>query len=237
MAKRSMIWNTSKVLALLATAMLPGACGGGSPQARSITLTFIRNAQSQADAEGIIATELPGTGLSSDGKDQAQQLTHQFGRSEFDSIYTSPMEAAQQTAAPLARQLSKQAEIVPGLQSIDAGWYNGKPDSMADRTYMVAPVSWIDGNVEASIPGSTSGSDFNSRFTGAIRKIYDGGHNRPVVFSQGTAIMVWTLMNVKNPKTNLLNTHPLPNIGRVVISGNPATGWKLVDWDGIRNFG
>ena len=46
--------------------------------------------------------------------------------------------------------------------------------------------------------------------------------------------MVWTLMNVKNPKNGLLTSHPLPNIGRVVISGNPTNGWTLVDWDGIR---
>ena len=57
-----------------------------------------------------------------------------------------------------------------------------------------------------------------------------------MVFSQSMAIMVWTLMNTKNPKDSLMNSHPLPNIGRVVISGNPMTGWTLVDWDGVRNF-
>ncbi|HTM86195.1 MAG TPA: histidine phosphatase family protein, partial [Mycobacterium sp.] len=30
---------------------------------------------------------------------------------------------------------------------------------------------------------------------------------------------------------------PLPNMGRVVLTGNPTTGWELVDWDGIRDFG
>jgi len=56
------------------------------------------------------------------------------------------------------------------------------------------------------------------------------------VFSQGTAIMVWTLMNAKNVKDTLLTSHPLPNTGRVVVTGNPMTGWTLVEWDGIRNF-
>jgi hypothetical protein len=28
----------------------------------------------------------------------------------------------------------------------------------------------------------------------------------------------------------------LPNLGRVVITGSPATGWTLVEWDGIRDF-
>jgi hypothetical protein len=43
-------------------------------------------------------------------------------------------------------------------------------------------------------------------------------------------------MNVKNAKDSLRTSHPLPNTGRVVITGNPMTGWTLEDWDGIRNF-
>lgn len=43
-------------------------------------------------------------------------------------------------------------------------------------------------------------------------------------------------MNARNSRDSLPTTHPLPNIGRVVITGNPVTGWRLVEWDGIRNF-
>ena len=39
-----------------------------------------------------------------------------------------------------------------------------------------------------------------------------------------------------NSKSSLLSSHPLPNTGRVVITGNPTDGWALVDWDGIRDF-
>lgn len=236
MAKRTLIGKSPRVLALLVAALLVGACGGGSPQARTVTLTLIRNAQSQANADGVIDTGEPGPSLTSEGQGQAQQLAHQAGRNDFDGVYTSTMAADQQTAAPMASQLGKQAEIVKGLNAINAGWYNGKPESMASSTYLLAPIRWIDGDVQTSIPGSISGQAFNSQFTGAVRKIYDSGHNKPVVFAQGTAIMVWTLMNVKNPKNSLLNSHPLPNLGRVVISGNPVTGWKLVDWDGVRSF-
>ncbi|OSC43011.1 histidine phosphatase family protein [Mycobacterium decipiens] len=229
-------WKAAKVLAVLVATVVVGACGG-TPQPRSITLTFIRNAQSQANADGIIDTDLPGSDLSADGKTEAQQVAHQVSRKDVDSIYTSPMAAAQQTAGPLAGELGKQVEILPGLQAISAGWFNGKPESMADRTYMLAPADWLNGDVRNSIPGSISGTEFNSQFGAAVRRIYDSGHNKPVVFSQGVAIMIWTLMNAKNSRGNLLTTHPLPNIGRVVITGNPITGWRLVEWDGIRNFG
>ena len=232
MANRSMIW---KGAAVLAATVIVGACGG-SAQARSITLTFVRNAQSQANADGVIDTDIPGPSLTPDGKGQAQQLVNQVSHKDIDSIYSSAMAEAQQTAGPLASELGKQVEVLDGLQSISAGWYNGKPETMANSTYMVAPVDWINGDAQDSIPGSISGKQFNNQFSGAIRKVYDSGHTKPAVFSQGTAIMVWTLMNAKNVKDTLLTSHPLPNTGRVVVTGNPMTGWTLVEWDGIRNF-
>jgi broad specificity phosphatase PhoE len=233
MRKRSMIF---KAAAVLAATVIVGACGGGSAQARSITVTFIRHAQSEANASGIINTDVPGPGLSPEGKEQAEQVVHQLARNNYDSVYASTMVRTQQTAAPLAAELGKQVEVLPGLQEINAGWYNGKPETMASSTYLVAPADWLNGDVHNRIPGSVSGNEFNNQFTAAIQKIYASGHRNPVVFSHLYAIMYWTLMNVKNPKDSLLASHPLPNVGHVVITGNPMSGWTLVDWDGIRNF-
>ena len=236
MSKRSLIRKASKAVAALAATVIVGACGG-SPQARSITLTFVRHAQSEANAGGVIDTDVPGPGLSPEGNGQAEQVAHQLARNNYDSVYASTMARAQQTAAPLASELGKQVEVLPGLQEINAGWYNGKPESMAGSTYLLAPADWLNGDVQASIPGSISGKEFNERFTAAVNKIYNSGHNKPVVFSHLDAIMYWTLLNTKNGKDSLATSHPLPNIGHVVITGNPMTGWTLVDWDGIRDFG
>ncbi|HWT49359.1 MAG TPA: histidine phosphatase family protein [Mycobacterium sp.] len=235
MAKRSVIRKASKAVAVLAATVILGACGG-SPQARSITLTFVRHAQSEANASGIIDTAVPGPGLSPEGKGEAEQVAHQLARNNYDGVYASTMVRTQQTAAPLAAELGKQVEVLPGLQEIGAGWYEGKPVSMASSTYLLAPADWLNGDVQNSIPGSITGKEFNNQFTAAINKIYNGGQRNPVVFSHLYAIMYWTLMNTKKAKDSLATSHPLPNIGRVVISGNPMTGWTLVDWDGIRNF-
>ena len=232
MRKRSMIW---KAAAVLAATLIVGACGG-SPQARSITLTFIRHAESEANASGIIDTSVPGPGLSPQGKSQAEQLAHQTHNNNFDAVYASTMARAQQTAAPLAAELHMQVEVLQGIQEINAGWFEGKPVSWGPSTYLLAPADWLRSDVQNSIPGSVTGKEFNDRFTAAIRKIYDSGHDKPVVFSHLYAIEYWTLMNVKNAKESLLTSHPLPNVGRVVITGNPQTGWTLVEWDGIRDF-
>ncbi len=201
MATRSRLgrafWKTGVVVAAM---LIVGACGG-STQARAITLTFIRNAQTQADADGIIATDPPGPDLTAEGKGQARQVAHQSGRNDFDAVYASAMAEAQQTAGPLASELGKQVEILSGVQALGAGWYNGKPQSIAATTYMLAPAGWINGDVANSIPGSVSGKQFNDQFTAAVNKVYNSGHSKPVVFSQGAAIMAWTLMNATTAGT------------------------------------
>src|SRR6201996_1023189 len=232
MRNRTVLWKAAAILAAVITV---GACSG-SPQVRSITLTFIRHAESQSNAQQVINTDIPGPGLSEQGQGQAEQLAHQLSRNNFDAIYASDMVRTQQTAEPLAHALGKSVEILPGLREIEAGKYNDSPTKRADLTYLVAPADWLNGDVKDAIPGSISGEQFNDRFPAAVQKIYDSGHNKPVAFSHREAIMYWTLMNVKNPKDSLATSHPCPNLGRVVITGSPAMGWTLVDWDGIRDF-
>ena len=84
-----------------------------------------------------------------------------------------------------------------------------------------------------SIPGSVSGREFNGQFTAAVQRSTTAVTSKPVAFSSAASIMLWTLMNARNGKDSLLTDHPLPNTGRVVLTGNPISGWTLVDWDGI----
>jgi broad specificity phosphatase PhoE len=232
MPNRTVIW---KALAAIVATITVGACSG-TPHVRSITLTFIRHAESQSNATHVINTDIPGPGLTEEGQAQAAQLAHQLSHNTFDGVYASDMVRTQQTAAPLAQALGTRVEILPGLREIDAGWYNDTPTKNEDRTYLVAPADWLNGDRKDAVPGSISGTEFNDQFTAAVQKIYDSGNTKPVAFSHAEAIMYWTLMNVKNPKDSLATSHHLPNLGRVVVTGSPATGWTLVDWDGVRDF-
>jgi broad specificity phosphatase PhoE len=229
---RTVIWKAAAALAAVITV---GACSG-TPHVRSITLTFIRHAESESNAAHVINTDIPGPSLTEDGQGQAEQLAHQLARNNFDGVYASDMVRTQQTAAPLAHALGKPVNILPGLREIDAGRYNDTPTKKADSTYLLAPALWLKGDLEDAVPGSISGEEFNDQFTAAVQKIYDSGNSRPVAFSHAESIMYWTLINVKNPKDSLATSHHLPNLGRVVITGSPALGWTLVDWDGIRDF-
>jgi broad specificity phosphatase PhoE len=223
-------------IAALLAVFLVASCSSPAPKERSITLTFVRHAESQANADGVIATDVPGPSLTTVGEQQAQAAANRLKGNGYDGIYASEMVRTQQTAAPMSKALGEPVNVLPGLNEISAGWFNGEKMDMAAATYMVAPMDWTRGDLNFSIPGSVSGREFNGKFSAAVQRIYESGDSKPVAFSSAASIMLWTLMNARNGKNSLLTDHPLPNTGRVVITGNPTSGWTLVDWDGITSF-
>ncbi len=223
-------------IAALFAVVLVASCSSPAPTERAITLTFIRHAESQANADGVINTEIPGPSLTPVGEQQADAVANRLKGNGYDGIFASEMVRTQQTAAPMSTALSKPVNVLPGLNEISAGWFDGLPTKYVDSTYLVAPMDWLRGDMAFGIPGSVSGRDFNGKFTAAVQRIYESGDTKPVAFSSAAAITLWTLMNVRNGKDSLLSDHPLPNTGRVVVTGNPTSGWTLVDWDGITSF-
>ncbi|MCV7217197.1 histidine phosphatase family protein [Mycobacterium crocinum] len=224
------------LIAALLAAVLLASCSSDTPHDRTITLTFIRHGESEANAAGVIDTSVPGPSLTPTGEQQAAAAANRLKSNGYDGVYASEMVRTQQTAAPMAKALGKQVTVLPGLDEISAGWFDGGNVKNAAATYMVAPADWLRGDTDFAIPGSVSGAEFNGKFTGAVQKIYESGNNKPVAFSSSASIMLWTLMNARNAKDSLATDHPLPNTGRVVVTGNPVIGWTLVDWDGITSF-
>lgn len=224
------------VIAAFFAVVLVASCSSPAPKERSITLTFIRHGESVANADGIIATDVPGPSLTPTGQQQAEAVASRLKGNDYDGIYASEMVRTQQTAAPMSKALNEPVNVLPGLNEISAGWFDGRPADLAAATYMVAPMDWMRGQTNFAIPGSVSGREFNGKFTSAVQRIYESGDSKPVAFSSAASIMLWTLMNVRNGKDSLLTDHPLPNTGRVVVTGNPVNGWTLVDWDGITSF-
>lgn len=222
------------VAAAMAAALL--ASCSSAPQPRTVTLTFIRHAETVSNAEGIADTAVPGPALTALGQEQAATLADKLKGGDYDGVYASQMVRTQQTAAATAKALGEEVTVLPGLNEISAGWFEGVSMKDTSNTLLLGPEGWLKGDRRYGIPGSVNGNQFNQAFSAAVQKIYDSGDNKPVAFSSGLAIMMWTLLNARNGRNNLLNDHPLPNTGEVIIKGNPFTGWTLESWDGITNF-
>lgn len=196
-----------------------------------ITLTFIRHAESTGNTSGFIDTSTPGPGLTELGWTQARQVAVDFADAGFDGIFASSMVRTQQTAQFLADELHEPVDVLPGLQEIEAGVYEGQPNSAGAAFFQVLR-QWTSGDRTARIPGSIDGNEFDSRFDDAVAAIYASGDKRPVAFSHGGAIALWTIMNARNGDAALVESEPLNNTGYVVVRGSPSAGWTLVDWNG-----
>jgi broad specificity phosphatase PhoE len=215
------------VVVVLAAGCAPARAAGQ----RSITLTFVRHAQSAANASGVIDTSTPGPELSPVGWCQATLVAPQLAPNHYDGVYASSMIRTQETASPTAQALGEPVTVLPGLREIEAGQYEGAPEANIAQTYFAAPARWLQGDRDARIPGSVDGNEFNERFAEAVQRIYDSGQQNPVAFSHSAAIMFWVLMNARNANPSLLKTKSLPNVGHVVLTGNPSDGWTLTEWD------
>ncbi len=67
----------------------------------------------------------PGVPLSELGRRQAERLADRLARERVDRVYTSPIERARQTAAPIAARLGVTLETEPALEEIDFGEWTG----------------------------------------------------------------------------------------------------------------
>jgi broad specificity phosphatase PhoE len=191
----------------------------------------VRHAQSEGNASGLIDTSTPGPSITELGRRQAADAAAALAANRYDGVYASTMVRTQQTAAPMAAALAEPVTVLPGLREIEAGQSEGRPEASAAE-YFAAPARWLSGDRAARIPGSIDGDEFDARFDAAVQQIYDSGDVEPIAFSHAAAIMLWVTMNVDNPHPELLRDHPLPNTGRVVVTGSPLQGWTLTDWDG-----
>ncbi len=223
-------------IALISFTLLVGAAIPAAA-AELMRVTFVRHGQSAGNASGLIDTSTPGPVLTQLGQTQAQAVAERLGVNNYDAIYGSTMVRTQLTAAPMSQVLRLPIQVLPGLQEIEAGVFEGTPESQAANGYAKFPLAWtFAGQRDLRIPGSINGHEFDARVDGALQAIYDNGDRNAVVFSHGGTIMFWTMMNAKNltieQKLDLLRNYSLKNTDYVVIEGNAEDGWTLVNWNG-----
>lgn len=202
--------------------------------AGAMTVTFVRHAESQANADGIIDTQVPGPDITADGQTQAAMVADILAGQDHDGIYASTMVRTQQTAAPYATKVNKEVTVLDGLQEISAGILEGssEDEGVGRLGYALAPIAWSLGLRFVRIPGSEDGNEFDARVDSALEEVEADGSDTPVVFSHGATIMFWTMMNVDNPDITLLLDHQLDNTDSVVVEKNEDGGWTLVSWGG-----
>ncbi|WP_273736590.1 histidine phosphatase family protein [Mycolicibacterium septicum] len=171
--------------------------------ASALTVTFIRHAESQANASGYIDTSTPGPHLTNDEVDQTGGLTGEQQAQNFadalcatsctgtaapfDALYASTMIRTQETAKPLSDKTGLPVTILgsydpnnpqrnSGVQEISAGIFEGlsEKEGIGRIGYILAPLAWTMGLQFVPIPGGETGLEFNERVTNALADVESG---------------------------------------------------------------
>jgi len=96
------------------------------------TILLIRHGQNDFIGRRL-AGRTPGVHLNENGLKQAESLALLLANVPLKAIYSSPLERALETAAPLARRLNLPVISRPGLQEIDFGSWTGKTIKQMQR--------------------------------------------------------------------------------------------------------
>ncbi|MBI3161679.1 MAG: histidine phosphatase family protein [Chloroflexi bacterium] len=89
-------------------------------------LLLIRHGENDYTKTHKLAGHLPGVHLNERGQKQAQDLANALKDVPIKAIYSSPLERAQETAAPIASVRRLEVQIEPGLLETNVGKWQGK---------------------------------------------------------------------------------------------------------------
>jgi broad specificity phosphatase PhoE len=194
-------------------------------------LLLIRHGQTPANVRGELATARPGPGLTALGEQQAAAIPAVLAREHVAAIYVSPLPRTGLTAAPLARTLGLEPQVVEGLEEIEAGDLEDRTDMPSVMVYVHTAFGWGTGELDPRMPGAGDGHEFFARFDGAIAQIAARHPDDTVaVFSHGAAIRVWAGSRARNLSAEEVAHRHLDNTGVVVLSGSPGDGWLAETW-------
>lgn len=85
------------------------------------TILLIRHGENDYVKKHRLAGRIPGVHLNANGQKQAQALAEKLGSAPVKAIYSSPLERAVETAAPLAQALGLEVQLRSGLVEVDYG--------------------------------------------------------------------------------------------------------------------
>ena len=195
------------------------------------TVLVMRHGQSEGNVTRRLSAAEPGAPLTARGIQQAQDAGAALTDRNVARVYCSPLLRARQTAQALAGVLGTGDPVVlPGLREFELGDVEGS-DSDADWARVDAVFdAWLDGDLDAALPGAESGTDVVARVGEALEEVADLHRGETVVVvSHGGAMSLalpWLAHNVRNDRARGAG---IANCGVVELSAD-SDGWRLVSW-------
>ncbi|MCP2265968.1 histidine phosphatase family protein [Promicromonospora thailandica] len=193
-------------------------------------LLLLRHGQTPSNVRGLLDTASPGPGLTALGERQAAAVPDALRDRAVDAIAVSSLVRTALTAAPLVRARGIEPVTLTGLREIEAGDLEMAATHESHVRYLETVFGWARGDVDRPMPGGPDGRAFLARYDEAVAAIAASGADSAVVVSHGAAIRTWVAARADGVDIDHAEQTALANTGLVEVEGDPAGGWRLVDW-------
>ena len=132
--------------------------------------------------------------LTSKSKKQAFILAEKLAKISFDSIYSSGLRRANESAQPLADKLGLKLKFDPGFREINFGKWEGLSASEIQDKYKKVWNDWCYNTSKVKFPGGESFKIFKVRVLSALGRVLDNERGKTVaVFCHGGTIRLIVL--------------------------------------------
>jgi len=150
------------------------------------TLYLIRHAENDFMRQHKLAGWLPGIHLNDHGRAQAEALVAAFQGLRLHAMYSSPLERAVETAAPLARAHDLAIHRRTGLGEIHYGRWQGQPLSRQRRLKLWSQVQAMPSRV--TLPDGESFRQAQARIVDEVERILAQHRGAVACFSHADPI-------------------------------------------------
>ena len=145
----------------------------------STLVLLVRHGQT-ATTGIVLPGRTPGLHLSEEGRKQAEAVvTRLAGVPRIAAVYSSPLERARETAAPLARARHLAVQVERGLLECDFGeWTGGKLALLARKPEWQTIQRYPSG---FRFPGGESFTEMQTRMTGTLARLVERHRGKTIV--------------------------------------------------------
>jgi probable phosphoglycerate mutase len=169
---------------------------------------FVRHGQTATTGQ-LLPGRSPGLHLADVGKAQAQATADAIGKlAKVDAVYSSPLERARETAAPIAAARGLKVQVERGLLELDVGDWTGEELKKLRRTPEWKVVQRYPSGFR--FPSGESFVELQARIVAAIDRLV-------AAHPGGTVVAVSHADTIKAAVVHALGAH-LDHFQRVTIS-------------------
>ncbi|HEY8381461.1 MAG TPA: histidine phosphatase family protein [Microvirga sp.] len=145
-----------------------------------MTTTFHLVRHAAHDRVGtVLCGRMPGVSLGNLGREQAARLAERFANENVASIQASPLERAQETAAPIAARLGCPVATCDGATEIEFGAWSGRTFEALNGDPLWS--AWNGARAVSRPPGGETMLEAQARIVGALEQLRGAYRDRAVV--------------------------------------------------------